>query len=192
MSPCCFAANKTLLGPPGRCGVPATNHRLLSAIRVQRRPSRIYLESQVRFCMMAHAMTDFHNPPAQYTAGRGGDEKRQRRPGERQRSWWMWFGSLCCKRWRVSWRKNKKHRYKRNLNPTLNSQGCIDDGSWLQHHEIKTNSITEPVFCLEPLRGRAVNKTQKMFSGLSSRGQSFDAAVRVQIRFLWSCDCLPQ
>lgn len=172
MSLCCFVANRTLLGPPGRCGVLATNHWLLSAIRVQHRLSRIYLESQVRFCMMAHAMTGFYNPPAEAS--------------------YMGFGSLCCKQWRVSWKQNKKHRYKRNLNTTLNSQGCIDDSSWLQHREIKTSSIKEPVFCLEPLQGRAVNKTETVFSCLSSRGQSFDATVRVQIRFLWSCDCLPQ
>lgn len=48
---------------------------LLSPIRVQRHLPSLCLESQVRFCIMPHDMTGFYNPPAQYAAGRGDNER---------------------------------------------------------------------------------------------------------------------
>lgn len=42
---------------------------------MQCQPPRLCLESQVRFCIMPRTMTGLYNPPAQYPAGRGGDER---------------------------------------------------------------------------------------------------------------------
>lgn len=91
VSPCCFVANRALLGPRGRYGVPLTNWWLLSPIRMQHQPPRLCLESQDRLCTMPRTATGFYNPRAEYAAGRGEDERRRRGEATVKTAGMNWF-----------------------------------------------------------------------------------------------------
>lgn len=114
VSPCCFVANRTLLGPRGRYGAPLTNWWLLSPIRVQCQPPRLCLESQVRFCIMPRAMTGFLQSSStirSWQQGRGWEAQRGRRDFRKtgelmNRFTWVYAPTLKSL---LKEKKNKKH-----------------------------------------------------------------------------------
>lgn len=75
MSPCCFAANRTLLWASRQMGRPVDN--LASVISNQSAASVTEGLLGVRFCITPRTMTGFYNPAAQYAACRGDTEKER-------------------------------------------------------------------------------------------------------------------